>query len=130
SLLDSLLFSGHETTTTLISNAVRVLLDHRDQWDTIVEEPKKISKAIDEVLRCSGSIVAWRRKALKAAKVGGVPIPEGAELLLLMGSANRDEGRFEDGVSFDISRRNAREYLSFRVRIHYCLRNLLPQFHS
>lgn len=130
SLLYSLLFAGHETTTTLISNAVRVLLDHRDQWDTIVEEPKKISKAIDEVLRYSGSIVAWRRKALKAAKVGGVPIPEGAELLLLMGSANRDEGRFEDGESFDISRSNAREHLSFGFGIHYCLGNMLAKLQT
>ena len=87
SLLYSLLFAGHETTTTLISNAVRVLLAHREQWDAIVEEPKKIAKAIDEVLRYSGSIVAWRRKALKDTEVGGVPIPEGAEMLLLMGSA-------------------------------------------
>src|SRR5699024_9182107 len=64
SLLCSQLSAGHETTTTLISNAVRVLLAHRDQWEAIIEEPKKISKAIDEVLRDSGSIVAWRRKAL------------------------------------------------------------------
>src|SRR5699024_10373050 len=109
SLLYSLLFAGHETTTTLISNAVRVLLGHREQWDAIVAEPKKISKAIDEVLRYSGSIVGWRRKALKDAEIGGVPVPEGSEILLLMGSANRDEGRFDDGESFDISRSHARE---------------------
>lgn len=130
SLLYSLLFAGHETTTTLISNAVRVLLSHREQWDAIVEDPKKISKAIDEVLRYSGSIVAWRRKALKDTQVGGVPIPEGAELMLLMGSANRDENRFEDGESFDISRPNAREHLSFGFGIHYCLGNMLAKLQT
>src|SRR5699024_11994434 len=119
SLLYSLLFAGHETTTTLISNAVRVLLAHREQWDAIVEDPKKISKAIDEVLRYSGSIVAWRRKALKDTEIGGVPIPEGAEILLLMASANRDEERFEHAESFDITRPNYRELLYFELGIHY-----------
>ena len=54
SLLYSLLFAGHETTTTLISNCFRVLLAHRDQWEALIEDPKKISAAIDEVLRYSG----------------------------------------------------------------------------
>lgn len=130
SLLYSLLFAGHETTTTLISNSVRVLLTHRDQWEAIVAEPKKIPKAIDEVLRYSGSIVGWRRKALTDTEVGGVAIPQGAELLLLMGSANRDEARFEDGESFDITRGNAREHLSFGFGIHYCLGNMLAKLQT
>lgn len=62
SLLYSLLFAGHETTTTLISNCVRVLLDHREAWEALCAEPKQIPKAIDEVLRYSGSIVGWRRQ--------------------------------------------------------------------
>lgn len=130
SLLYSLLFAGHETTTTLISNAVRVLLTYRDQWNAIIEDPKKIPKAIDEVLRYSGSIVGWRRKALKDTEVGGVPIPQGAELLLLMGSANRDEDRFENGEAFDITRSNAREHLSFGFGIHYCLGNMLAKLQT
>lgn len=82
SLLYSLLFAGHETTTTLISNCVRVLLENRYAWDAIIADPKQIPKAIDEVLRYSGSIVGWRRKALEDTEVGGVQIPEGGELLL------------------------------------------------
>ncbi len=57
SLLYSLLFAGHETTTTLISNCFRVLLDHPEQWQAILENPKLIPAAVDEVLRYSGSIV-------------------------------------------------------------------------
>lgn len=130
SVLYSMLFAGHETTTTLISNAVRVLLAHPDQWQQLIEEPKKIPAAIDEVLRYSGSIVGWRRKALKDTEVGGVAIPEGAELLLLMGSANRDAQRFDDGEEFDISRPNAREHLSFGFGIHYCLGNMLAKLQA
>jgi cytochrome P450 len=130
SICYSLLFAGHETTTTLISNALRVLLLHPDQWAQVVADPARIAGAVDEVLRYSGSIVGWRRKALRDAEVGGVPVPEGAELLLLMGSANRDEARFPDGESFDIARPNAREHLSFGFGIHYCLGNMLAKLQA
>lgn len=130
SLLYSLLFAGHETTTTLISNCFRVLLAHQDQWDVIVEDPKKIPAAVDETLRYSGSIVGWRRKALKDTEVGGVKIAEGDGLLLLMGSANRDESHFENPEDFDISRANAREHLSFGFGIHYCLGNMLAKLQA
>lgn len=130
SLLYSLLFAGHETTTTLIANSFRVLLAHPDQWQTLVDNPKQIAKAVDEVLRYSGSIVGWRRKALKDTEVGGVQIKEGDGLLLLMGSANRDEDRFDNGEEFDISRANAREHLSFGFGIHYCLGNMLAKLQA
>jgi cytochrome P450 len=126
----SLLFAGHETTTTLISNALRVLLGHPEQWQRLVEEPARIPAAIDEVLRYSPSIVAWRRKALRDAVVGGVDIPAGAELLLVMGSANRDEEKFDRPEAFDITRPNAREHLAFGFGIHYCLGNLLAKLQA
>ncbi|NLB47692.1 MAG: cytochrome P450 [Microbacteriaceae bacterium] len=126
----SLLFAGHETTTTLISNSMRVLLAHPDQWQRIVADPTLIGPAIDEVLRYSGSIVAWRRKALKDAVVGGVEIPASSELLLVMGSANRDESRFDDGELFSIDRENSREHLSFGFGIHYCLGNMLAKLQA
>ncbi|HZK32267.1 MAG TPA: cytochrome P450, partial [Corynebacterium sp.] len=130
SLLYSLLFAGHETTTTLIGNCFRVLLSHREQWDTLIEDPKKIPAAVDEVLRYSGSIVGWRRKALKDTEVGGVPIAAGEGLLLLMGSANRDDAHFENPEEFDITRPNAREHLSFGFGIHYCLGNMLAKLQA
>lgn len=126
----SLLFAGHETTTTLISNSLRVLLAHPDQWRKLQEDPKKIPGAVDEVLRYSPSIVAWRRKALKDTTVGGVAIPEGAQLLLVMGSANRDEAVFENGETFDVERSNPREHLAFGFGIHYCLGNMLAKLQT
>ena len=126
----SLLFAGHETTTTLISNALRVLLEHPDQWRTIATNPAAIPAAIDEVLRFSPSIVAWRRKALQDGYVGGVAIPQGSQLLLVMGSANRDADVFGDPDVFDISRPDARNHLSFGFGIHYCIGNLLAKLQA
>lgn len=130
SLCYSLLFAGHETTTTLISNALRVLLSHPGQWQRIVADPGRIPAAVDEVLRYSPSIVGWRRKALRDTEIGGVAIPQGANILLLMGSANRDETRFDDADTFDIDRPNAREHLSFGYGIHYCLGNMLAKLQT
>jgi len=130
SLCYSLLFAGHETTTTLISNALRVLLSHPEQWQALVDDPARIPAAIDEVLRYSPSIVGWRRRALRDTEIGGVAVPKGADILLLMGSANRDTSRFEDGETFDIDRPNAREHLSFGYGIHYCLGNMLAKLQA
>ena len=127
SLCYSLLFAGHETTTTLIANSIRVLLSHREAWEELVADPSRIPAAIDEVLRYSGSIVAWRRKALKDAEIGGVAIPAGANVLLVMGSANRDESVFADPEVFDIDRSDARNHMSFGYGIHYCLGNMLAK---
>lgn len=130
SLLYSLLFAGHETTTTLIANCFRLLTGHREQWQALVENPKTIPAAIEEVLRYSGSIVAWRRKATRDAEVAGQQISQGEGLLLLMGSANRDTAHFEDPETFDIARSNAREHLSFGFGIHYCLGNKLAKLQA
>lgn len=130
SLCYSLLFAGHETTTTLISNTLRVLLSHPEQWQKLQDDPSLIPGAVEEVLRYSPSIVAWRRKALREAQVGGVTIPEGAQLLLVMGSANRDEAVFERGEEFDVQRPNSREHLAFGFGIHYCLGNMLAKLQT
>jgi cytochrome P450 len=120
-VLYSVLFAGHETTTTLIANAVRELLVHRRNWEALVTDPKLIPAAVDEILRFSPSVIAWRRRALKDATVGGTLIPKGSNLLLLLGSANRDETVFAEPAAFDITRRDARSHLSFGYGIHFCV---------
>lgn len=127
SLLYSMLFAGHETTTTLISNSLRVLLSNPDSYQALINDPEKIPGAIDEILRFSGSIVAWRRKATRDTEIAGVPIPKDSGVLLLMGSANRDETVFSNPDVFDIERENARNHLSFGYGIHFCLGNLLAK---
>lgn len=129
SFLYSLLFAGHETTTTLISNTLRELLVN-DVYTTVTDDPSLIPGAIDEVLRVSGSIIAWRRHAEKDGVVAGVEIPKGSKVLLLMGAANRDPAVFPDPDLFDITRENARTHLSFGFGIHYCIGNLLGKLQT
>jgi cytochrome P450 len=117
----SQLFAGHETTTSLIGNGIRELLTHEESWQAICTDNNLIPNAIDEILRYSPSILSWRRKALEDSIISGVEVPAGSNLLLVMGSGNRDEANFENGESFNIHLENSKEHLSFGYGIHFCL---------
>jgi cytochrome P450 len=121
SVLFAFLTAGHETTSYLLGNAVRTLLEHPDQYAALVADPDRISQAVEEVLRFDSPVVSWRRQATTDTTIGGHPIPAGAQLLLLLGSANHDEQTFDDPDTFDIARANARAHLSFGHGIHFCL---------
>jgi cytochrome P450 len=121
SICYSQLFAGQETTTSLIGNGLRELLLHPNQWDAVITDRGLVANAIDEILRFTPSIVAWRRRAKVETNIGGIDLPEQTNLLLLLGSGNRDEAVFEEPDRFDINRKNARAHLSLGYGIHYCL---------
>jgi hypothetical protein len=114
-------FAGHETTTNLTTNAVRRLLEHRDQWEALRADPSLIPNAIEEVLRYDTSVIAWRRITTRPVEIGGVAVPEGARLLLSLASANRDPDQFTDPDRFDVERTGARAHLALGKGIHFCL---------
>jgi cytochrome P450 len=120
-VLYSTLFAGHETTSTFMGNYVLTLMDNPNSWEEIKADPGKIPNAVEEMLRFTPSVVGWRRKARTAKTIGGVELPADAEILMLTGSANRDEDKYPKGETLDISRKNARTHLSFGYGIHYCL---------
>jgi cytochrome P450 len=121
SICYSLSFAGHETTTNLILNGLRQLLGRPELWDELRKDPSLIENAVEEVLRRDTSVVAWRRSTTRPVEVAGVEIPEGARLMLLLASANRDESIFENPDVFDIRRENAGNHIAFSHGIHFCL---------
>jgi cytochrome P450 len=112
--------ASHETTTHLLSNGLRRLLEHRSQWEAIVADHSLIPNAVEECLRYDGSVVAWRRLAVQDTEISGIPIPAGSTLMILIASANRDPDRFENPETFDIRRRDARKHLTFGKGVHFC----------
>jgi cytochrome P450 len=121
-ILFGFLLAGHESTTHLLSNAVRQLLEHYSTgWAAVCREAGLIPNAIEEVLRFDSPVITWRRKTKVALRIQDVDIPAETNLLLLIGSANRDESVFEAAESFDIQRPNARDHLSFGMGNHFCL---------
>ena len=114
-------FAGHETTTNLTTNAVRRLLEHRDQWKAICADPTLIPNAVEEILRFDTSVIAWRRITTRAVSIGGVEVPSGAKLMLMLAAADHDPARFPDPDAFDIHGRDAARHLAFGKGIHFCL---------
>ena len=121
SILFSLSFAGHETTTGLIGNAVRRLLEEPERWDAIAAEPRLIPGAVDETLRFDPSVPVWRRITTRPVELGGVVLPQGAKLFLWLAAAGRDAAVFADPDRFDPRRRNADQHLAFGRGLHYCL---------
>jgi cytochrome P450 len=121
SILFSLSFAGHETTTGLIGNAVRRLLEDPAGWDAIVADPGLIAGAVDEILRFDPSVPVWRRVTTRPAQLAGVELPAGARLFLWLAAANRDPAVFAAPERFDVRRGNADQHLAFGKGLHYCL---------
>lgn len=125
SYLHSMMMAGivaaHETTANATANALRLLLQHPSAWRELCEDPSLIPNAVEECLRMSGSIIAWRRVALKDVTVGGVPLPAGSKILMVMASGNCDERHFPDADLLDIRRDNAGDHLSFGYGAHQCM---------
>jgi cytochrome P450 len=112
--------AGNETTTRLIGWTGKVLADHPDQRRQLVEDRSLAPNAIEEILRYESPAPYIGRYVAEEAEFHGTTVPEGAALLLLAGSANRDEAKFPDGDRFDIHR-NTAGLLTFGYGIHFCL---------
>lgn len=125
SYLHSMMMAGivaaHETTANAAANAIKLLLENRSVWEEICADPSLIPNAVEECLRHSGSVAAWRRLVTRDTDVGGVPIPRGAKLLIVNSSANRDERHFDDADEVDIRRDNAGDHLTFGYGSHQCM---------
>lgn len=125
SYLHSMMMAGivaaHETTANATANALKLLLQHPKAWRELCEDRSLIPGAVEECLRHNGSVAAWRRLATQDVQVGGIDIPAGSKLLIVMASANHDERRFADADLFDIRRDDASEHLTFGYGAHQCM---------
>ena len=121
SILFSLSFAGHETTTGLISNTVRRLLEDPSRWDEVAAEPGLIPGAVEETLRYDPSVAVWRRVTTRPVSLAGVDLPQGAKLYLWLASAGRDKAAFAEPDRFDLHRPDAERHLAFGKGQHFCL---------
>jgi len=112
--------AGNETTTRLIGFAGEVLGRHPDQRAELVADRSLIPNAIEELLRFESPSPVQSRYVARDVEVCGQTVPAGSVMVLLNGSANRDERHFTDGDSFDIHREVGR-HQAFGYGIHLCL---------
>ncbi|WP_291731132.1 cytochrome P450 [Leisingera sp. F5] len=115
-----ILNAGHETTTNLIGNGLALLNDHPDQKQRLLEQPELIKPAIEEVLRFRSPNQLGNRETTAGVDIGGVQVPAGTNLHLLIGAANRDPEVFEKPGVFDVARMPNR-HLAFAGGPHVCV---------
>ena len=121
SSLFQLVVAGHHTTASLIGNGVVALLDHPGQLQALLADPGQLPVAIDELIRFTAPVPhATFRVTAEPVTLGGVQIPAHEQVLVCLGSANRDPGRFPAPDFLDIGR-NDGPNLGFGHGIHYCL---------
>jgi cytochrome P450 len=112
--------AGNETTTRLIGWTGKVLADNPDQLRQVAEDRSLVPNVIEEVLRFEAPSPVQSRYVAQDSEWYGQQVPEGSALVLLNGSANRDDRKFPNGDSFDIHRAISR-HLSFGYGLHFCL---------
>ncbi len=112
--------AGNETTTRLIGWTGKVLADHPDQRQELVEDRSLIPGAIEELLRFEAPSPIQSRYVTRDVTHYGQVVPEGSIMSLLTGAANRDERRFPDPDRFDIHRK-IDHHVTFGYGIHFCL---------
>jgi cytochrome P450 len=112
--------AGNETTTRLIGWAGKLLAEHPDQRRALVEDRALLAQAIEEILRFEAPSPVQGRVVHRDVEHHGQVVAEGSVIVLLNGSANRDDRQFEDGDRFDIHREIS-HHLSFGYGIHFCL---------
>jgi cytochrome P450 len=120
--------AGNETTTRLIGFAGQLLAEHSDQRRELADDFSLIPRAIEETLRYEAPSPVQARYVSHDVEVHGREIPADSIMLLLNGSANRDERHFPDADRFDIHRGGA--HLSFGQGLHFCLGSALARMQA
>jgi cytochrome P450 len=120
-LVFSQLTAGHETTTGLLATSFLELLRDREQWEALCRDPGLIPPAVEELLRFCTPVLAVKRKVKHDTTIGDTDLPAGANVLLLLGSANHDQAVLPGGDSLDVCHTSASRHLAFGHGIHFCL---------
>jgi len=115
-----MIIAGNETTTKLIGNALYWLWRNPRQRERIGRDPTLIPNWIEETLRYDSSTQMLARAVTRDIELHGQRLRQGDRLLLLVGSANRDERVFPDADRFDVGR-DASQHIAFGKGTHFCL---------
>jgi cytochrome P450 len=124
-----LIIAGNETTTKLLGNAVYWLAAFPDERARVLTDPGLVPAAVEETLRFDTSTQALARVLTRDLELHGTTLPAGAKGLLLFGSANRDERRWDQPDAFVVDR-NPAGHLAFGHGIHHCLGAALARLES
>lgn len=124
SLVRALIIAGNDTTATAISNLLFILATQpavATQLYDNVEDERYLTRFIEELLRYAPPVRGLAKMTTRETELGGTKLPKGAHMLVLYGSGNDDERRFECPRTFDAARGNVGNHVAFGVGIHRCI---------
>lgn len=120
-----LIVAGNETTRTVTSHGMRMLIEHPQQYQQLVDDPSKLDNAIEEFLRYNPAVITFRRTAMEDLEISGQAIRKGDKIQMYYGAASSDEAIFADPDVFDITRSEREdvrnEHRAFGIGQHFCL---------
>ena len=112
---------GNDTTTGLLGGAVQLLDQNPDQRRLLAAQPELMTDAVEEFLRLTSPVQGLARTVTRDVTLHDTTIPEGRKVLLLYGSANRDERQYGANAGELDVRRRPRNILTFSHGAHHCL---------
>lgn len=124
-----MLNAGHDTTTSLISNGVDLLLRHPEQHERLKTDRALLKPAIEEMLRFESPLQIGNRRSLVGAEIQGTAVPAGTFIHVAIAAANRDPRQFEDPDRFDVGR-EPNKHVAFGHGIHFCAGNAVARMEA
>ena len=121
--------AGNETVARLLGWAATAFAKNPGERRKLVEDPAKIPGAVEELLRYEAPSPVQARRLMRPVELHGTKLPEGAKVLLLTGSAGRDDREYDDPDRFDVERRIDR-HVSLGYGTHFCLGASLARMES
>jgi cytochrome P450 len=116
-----MVIAGNETTTKLLANAAYWGHKNPDQLAGVYADHSRIPLWVEETLRYDTSSQILARTVAEDLDLYDTTVPAGDVLLLLPGSANRDDRVFEDADVYRIGRDIGSKLVSFGSGAHFCL---------
>lgn len=128
-MVRSFLSAGVDTTVNGIGHLVLAFATFPGEWDKIRARPDLAKRAFDESLRWDSTVQTFFRTTTSDVQTGGVTVPEGAKVLLLLAAANRDPRRWEEPDDFQVER-VASGHVGFGFGIHQCLGQMVARLEA
>lgn len=127
SLMHQLITGGYETTTSALAHGMWMIIRYPDQADKVREDPSLLNNFVEESLRFESPVQGLARQTTRDVELAGTVIPEGSMVLVRYGAANRDESKFPDSDTFDVTREKAVTHMAFGMGVHSCVGALLAR---
>ena len=119
--LVNLLMAGQDTTRLQLASALLLLGRNPEQWRRLISQPELAVNCVNEGMRLEPSVRRLYRTPRDSAQIEGYELDAGAPLVVNVQAANRDPRVFSDPDTFDITRPNAGQQLTFSLGPHFCL---------